>query len=230
MSSEILFLDSQIKMPLMNLPVRSVVIHWTQSDGTKRGILFSPGSKIDRNIYHDLKNRGIEITDIVANNLFHLGGVPKAKSIFPTATTWGPLGAKEKRSDIQWDKTLDQDPWPYENEVSLHPLRGQKVNESVFIHRNTKALIVADLCFNMTKISGLGPWIILNLFGTYRKFGVSKFFIRFVQDHAKFAESLNQLFSSDFDQIIVSHGENVLTDGKTILRQALAKRGIHLKF
>jgi len=214
------FLESIIKMPLMSLPVRSTLVHL---DGKE--ILISPGSKIPRETY-DPK---WPITDIVASNLFHLAGVPKAASIYPQAQLWGVTGCPAKRGDIQWSKELHEESWPYQNDLPLVTLQGvTKINEVLFFHPNSRSLIVTDLCFNMKGIPGIGAWLILNLFGTYDQFAMSRFFARYVTDRKAFELSLQKVFSWDFDRIVVSHGQNIESNGKEILQNALFNRGFRI--
>lgn len=218
--NELVFIESEIKMPLMALPVRSVYVNLGD-----KGILISPGSKISVDQYRQLSN----VTDIVAPNLFHTGGIPKAQSTFKNARIWGPEGAKNKKPEIQWSHSLVTQSWPFENELRMVPIAGMpKINEVVFYHPVTKSIIVADLAFNMNDLSGWGPRLILGLFGTYKKFGVSRFFLKFIEDKTAFKNSIALLLSLDFDKIIVSHGNNLLNHGKASLLSALAERGIRL--
>lgn len=204
-------------MPLLSLPVRSTFVSLE-----KNGLLISPGSCLDLNQLKTLTG----VTDIIAPSLFHCGGIPKAHSVFPNSKVWGPIGASEVKSKINWTHELSTSQWPYNDQLALIEIKGMpKVNEIVFFHRETKSLIISDLCFNMVDASGLGAWIILNLFGTYRKLAVSKFFLKLVQDRNAFEQSLKILFSYDFENIIVSHGANVMGQGRSKLIKAFADRG-----
>lgn len=215
--SELIFFESEKKMPFMTLPVRSVLVRTSD-----RGILISPGSKIKIEEYQKLTN----VTDLVAPSLFHTGGIPKACSIFKNAKVWGPSGANEAKPLIPWTNTLNIDNWPYQAELQLIPLLGMpKINEVLFVHVPSKSLILADLAFNMSGQNGFGPWLILNLFGTYNKFAVSRFFLKFVEDKSAFESSLAELFKLNFDQIIVSHGKIIRSEGKALLKGALQERG-----
>lgn len=212
------FLESTLKMPLMDLPVRSVVVT------TEKGnILFSPGSKLTG----DQIGSAGSVTDIVAPNLFHCGGVAKASSVHTTAKLWGPINAKKVKSEISWTSELDPKTWPYNDELLALPIAGMpKVSEVVFIHKKSSSLIVADLCFNMLGTKGFGSWLIMNLFGTYEQLGISKLFLKAVTDKEEFEKSLHTLLSHDFENIIVSHGVNVYGQGREKLLKAVEKRGL----
>ena len=212
------FVDSIVKMPLMLLPVRTVLVQIKEN-----WVMISPGSKMR---YEEIQS--LNVTDIIAPNLFHNAGIKKAKEHFNKAKLWGVRGSSQKESSIKWDATLIKDVWPYSEDLVPVFIAGmEKVNEVVFYHPLSKSLIVTDLCFNLTKASGFGAWFILSLFGTYKKFGVSKFFIRAIRDRGSFETSMNAVMALDFENIIVSHGENLIGHGKAALRQALAERGLY---
>lgn len=205
-------------MPLMNLPVRSIVAHI----GESRALLISPGSQISKGQYDPQWG----ITDIIAPNLYHLDGVPKARAAYPSAVVWSPPGVQLKRPDLQWQRQLSETDWPYTQEMPLVFLEGApKINEFLFINKATKSLLVADLCFNLIDSEGLGARLILSLFGTYKKFGVSRFYARSIADKEAFELSLGRLFSYEFDNIIPSHGHVLEKNAKDQLRAALAERG-----
>ena len=79
----------------------------------------------------------------------------------------------------------------------------------------------------MIDSKGFGAWLILNIFGTYRKFGVSSLFLKGVKDRSAFMNSLAKVFAHDFDNIIVSHGKIVQGGAKATLRDALERRGFN---
>lgn len=213
-----ILIESVKKMPLMQLPVRSVCI-----PVNKGKVLFSPGSNLST---PDLKSVG-EVTDVVAPNLFHCAGIPKALAVFPDAKIWGAKGVSTEKKNVPWSQELSSKVWPYQEELPLIEIAGMpKVNETVFIHKKSKSLLVTDLCFNLLDQKGIGPWLILNMFGTYQKFGISKFFLKFVKDRKAFNRSLQELFSHDFDNILVSHGHNIIGNGKKKLRDAFLERNI----
>ncbi len=217
-TTNISFVDSTVKMPLMSLPVRSTVI----TAGSHK-ILLSPGSKMTENDYKKLSG----ITDIVGTSTFHGAGVPLAVKHFPKARVWAAPGLMKAKPEIPWTGELSENTWPYQGELPMVLLEGApKINEVVFYHPASKSLIVSDLFFNMTDTQGFGAWLIQTLFGTYRKFALSKFFMRFVKDRAAFEASLQKFMKFDFQQIIVSHGYLIESNGKERARSAILERGL----
>lgn len=216
MPPNLVFLDSVKQMPLLALPVRTTVIPL----GDAR-VLFSPGSMLTA---EQLRGAG-EITDVVAPSLLHLGGMAQAAAIFPSARLWGPVGAAAKQPGLKWHGTLGVTPWPFEDELALVPLAGMsKVHESVVLHRASRTLLVADLVFNIERPSGLGAWLILRVFGTYRRFGASRLFLKLVDDPAAFRRSLEQVVALDFERLVPAHGGVVEADAKARLVAALKER------
>lgn len=214
--SQLIFLDSVLKMPGMPLPVRSVFVPLE-----KAGVLISPGTKLQPSDYQKLP----QVTDLIGSNLLHTAGIPKALQSFPKARVWLPEDHEQKLKTKISGSTLTKEAWPFQAELAMITIKGMpKVNEVVFVHKKTGSLIVTDLGFNLTKVSGLGPWIILNLFGSYKRFALSKFYLRNIVDRKAFQDSIYEMMQFDFDQIIVSHGENIYSGGKEIFKKALAER------
>ncbi len=214
----LVFLDSVVSMPLMKLPVRSTYIPIQNG-----GILVSPGSSLAPYQLESLGN----VTDLVAPNLFHHAGIMKANSIFPRAKKWAAQGAMLLKPEVAWTDELLAEKWPYQDEFPMFQLQGiPRVNEVVFFHKDSKSLIVTDLCFNLLDVTGIGSWIILNLFGTYRKLATSRLFVQFIKDKEAFEKSLGKIFSIDFENLVLSHGANIAGNAKEKLRNALAERDI----
>jgi len=220
----ITYLESSRSMPLVRLPLR------TSALSLSRGrVLFAPASTLPAERFRELAVDDAiegEITDVVVPNLFHTEGVIPAAKAFPNARLWAPVGIEKKKLDVRFHGTLGVDPWPHEDELSLVTLGGMpSFAESVFVHRDTRTLVVADLAFNILDASGLGARMIFGLFGTYRRFGVSRLFLREVKDRPAFERSLARLFEHDFDVLAPAHGSVVEQGAKELFRAALRERG-----
>ena len=206
-------------MPLMMLPTRMVAVK------TSKGlVLISPLKETAE--HKDAIDALGPVTDVVAPNLFHHLGINAARRAYPGAKFWGVPGFAEKRSDVDWQGMLSEGVWPHEDELALHLIEGMpKVNECVFVHRPTKTLIATDLCFNHVHGKGFGYGVVFRMFGTYKRFAVSRLFTKMAKDRDAVAKSLARLFDEDFDNIVLAHGENVIGGGKDRLRAAFAERG-----
>ncbi|MFY2558534.1 hypothetical protein ACN469_12960 [Corallococcus terminator] len=210
------FIETTLRSALMQLPVRTAVFELEQAR-----VLLSPASILTA---EQLKEAG-PVTDIVAPSLMHTAGMKAAAKAHPTARLWGPLGAREKHPELTWHGLLGVDPWPFESELALLPLAGMpKLNESAFLHSASKALYLTDMVFNIPQPKGLAAWLFFRMFGTYRRFAVSKLFLRFVKDRPAFEAAIAKLASLDFQHVIPSHGDAVLHEGKPRLLAALRER------
>jgi len=213
------FLDAERSMPLMKLPLRTVLI-----DTPDGRILFSPASTLTPAQHASAG----AISDIVVPSLMHFDGVRPAVAAHPEARLWGPEGAEAKLPGVRWHGILGRDPWPFEDQLSLVPIAGMpKFNECVFLHRPSRSLLVTDLAFNLEDPRGLGAWLFLHLFGTYRRFGVSRLFVRFVQDRPAFDAAIAQVAALPFEHLVPSHGAIVSHDAKARFVAALRERGVH---
>ncbi|MBU8894750.1 hypothetical protein KRR26_04000 [Corallococcus sp. M34] len=200
----------------MHLPVRSVVFELEQGR-----VLLSPGTQLTP---EQLKDAG-PVTDIVAPCLPHTAGMKAAAAAHPNARLWGPVGIREKHPDLKFHGLLGVDPWPYERELPILPLPGMpKLNETAFLHRASKALYLTDMVFNIAKPKGLLAWMFFLTFGTYRRFAVSKLFLRFATDRAALEAAVAKLVEMDFEHVVPSHGEPVMNEGKPRLLAALRER------
>lgn len=208
-------------MPLMSLPVMTMVV--TSGDAV---ILVSPGSKLTD---EQLRSAGV-VTDIVAPNLLHTGGVGRAHELFPNARIWGPPEAKSAKPNIPWTHELSPST-AIAAGVTVFPVRGMpRLNEYAIFDESSGTLFVADLFFHLVGEKGLGARIILGLFGTYERFGVSRFFLKSVEDRQAFAESVRRIAALPIRRLVMAHGEplenaSASKDVPTRMREALAERG-----
>jgi hypothetical protein len=210
------FIETTLRSPLMQLPVRTAVFELE-----KARVLFSPGSRLTSG---QLQDAG-PVTDIVAPSLMHTAGMKVAAQAHPGARLWGPAGIREKHPELTWHGILGVDPWPFESELSLIPLPGMpKLNESALLHHASKALYLTDIVFNVPDPRGLAAWAFFLSFGVYRRFGVSKLFLRFAQDRAALEAAVATIAGLDFLHVIPAHGEAVLNDGKPRLLAAFRER------
>ncbi|WP_224249863.1 DUF4336 domain-containing protein [Hyalangium gracile] len=212
------FVETTLRSPLMHLPVRTAIFELENAR-----ILFSPGSMMTA---EQLREVGA-VTDIVAPTLMHTGGMKAAAQMYPDAKLWGPAGVREKHPDLPWHGILGVDPWPFESELSLIPLPGMpKLNECAFLHHASKALYLTDMVFNIAQPKGLAAWLFFRMFGTYRRFAVSKLFLRYAKDRPALEATVAKIAGLDFLHVVPSHGDAVMNDGKPRLLAAFRERGL----
>jgi len=210
------FIEAVLRSPLMQLPVRTVVFELDEAR-----VLYSPASTLTA---EQLREAG-PVTDIVAPSLMHTAGMKAAAQAHPGARLWGPVGIREKHPELPWHGILGVDPWPFERELALLPLPGMpKLNECLFLHHASKALYVTDMVFNVTEPKGLATGLFFRMFGTYRRFAVSRLFLRFAKDRPALEAAVARVAGLDFLHVVPSHGEPVLEEGKGRLLAAFRER------
>jgi hypothetical protein len=215
---KLLFFESEIKMPVMKLPVRTTVVKTANAL-----IVISPVDLTSEQLKR-IRQLG-EVTDLVAPSVLHHLYMKKAIAAFPTATVWGMPGLKDKCPDIRWGRFLTIDAWPYQDEIEALPVNGVPgMAEVAFYCKEPRVLIVTDLCFNLQNPKGLGAAVILRMLGTYGQFAVSRLVGRFMKDEKAFQESIQKILQKDIEQIVMAHGEILTHDGRRLLEKALQER------
>lgn len=215
---ELKFFDAEMKMPLMTLPLRSTVIK------TKSALIIYSPIKFTDSQLAEIRDMG-KVTDIVAPNCLHHLSIPHAIIHFPEAKTWAAPELEKKRSDIAWNYIFGKDTWPYEDDINIHIIGGiPRLNEVVFFCKDLRTLLVVDLCFNLQNAKGLGSAIILNIFGTYKKFAISRLYTVSIKDKNAFKRSMQKILTWNFDKIVMSHGNILQTKGTSELKASLNER------
>lgn len=218
-SSALHCFETTIAIPLMTLPLRCIAVKHAD-----KLIVISP-IKFDDQQVARLRSLG-GITDIVAPNMIHHLSVKHAKALFPKATVWAAPGLREKIPDLPIDKLLTTAAWPYGDVLRPILLEGcPSWNEIVFIHKPERTLIAIDFVFNIHNQKGVMAKTIQKILGTYDRFAVSRLTTTYVKDKDKFRASVAQVMASDFDRVMMTHGDIVESGGKPLLKEALRARG-----
>jgi hypothetical protein len=213
-------LDSSMHMSPMDLPLRSHII--VDRSGTV--IIVSP-VQMDDKVVEAIRALGTRFI-ILAPNLFHHLFVAKALTQFPDAQCVSTEGMDKKRGDIQWSKIVRSGD-VISDDISLHRLEGMpKFNEICIFHKPSKTLIVVDLFFNILNPSGVGAFIMLNIFGTYKRFGPSRLFRLMIRDKKLFSESLATILNLPFDRLSLAHGDIVQRNARQLARDAAQRMGL----
>lgn len=209
--------ESEINIFPIKLPVRETLVKLNHGL-----VLISPIASVREDF-----EEGGNVTEIVSPSLVHHLALKKAKELFPSAKVWGVSGLEKKVGHNIVDQYFFKDSWPYGEELKVYSIDGMpSMKEVVFYHIKSKTLIVTDLCFNLQSVNGFFSWLSSNLFGTFKKFTVSKLFMTQVKDRNAFTLSILEILKLDFDRIIMAHGEILHTQAKSKIEAALKMRKI----
>ncbi len=163
------------------------------------------------------------VAHIVAPNAIHDTYLEGWFAAYPQARFHGARGFAKFRPDLKFTDTLGDTPDPaWAVTFDQHGLRGiPRLNEVAFLHRASRTLILTDLIFNLGPDMPFLSRLLLKLNDCDCKFGVSRLFKTTIKDRAALRRSVDQVLAWDFDAIVVSHGANIPSGGKPLLREAL---------
>ncbi len=164
------------------------------------------------------------VAHIVAPNAVHDTYLEGWFAAYPKARFHGARGFAKFRPDLKFTDTLGDTPdAAWAAVFDQHLLRGMpRLNEVAFLHRASRTLILTDLVFNLGPDMPFLSRVLLRVNDCYCKFGVSRLLRSVIKDRAALRASVDHLLAWDFDAIVVSHGDNIRTGGKALLRDALA--------
>jgi hypothetical protein len=88
-------------------------------------------------------------------------------------------------------------------------------------------LIVADLVFNFRPSLGWKSFFRTALMGVKDHPDSARVYPLQVKDRQAYNRSIRELMTWDFDRVIVGHNEIVDSNGKELLKRALANKGMY---
>lgn len=157
---------------------------------------------------------------ILAPNAWHHLFLDRALARWPDAFVRVSPGLLDKRPD------LANQP-PFDARFEGFGLRGllvegaPKISEMLLLHEASRTLFITDLCFNVQEARGW-TWLFLWLNGAVGRFGPSRFAKSMMADKAAVGAAVDEVLTWPFDRIVVQHGEAVIEEGPTQLREAFA--------
>ena len=148
---------------------------------------------------------------IVAPSTMHNLHMDGWSQRFSELKTYAAKGARIAASVEPLEESIV---FPWENGICSILIAGMpKVNEWVFVHKSSGTLIVCDLLFNVTEPTTRWTRYLTSLYGIYQRCTITPLFNMMVKDKEAFQRSLLRVSKQDFDKIIISHGNNVTSDG-----------------
>jgi len=187
-----------------------IIIHstgpFTQAEFVEVKMLGKPGWLVDSMLRHDTFSK-------------------QARAVFPDLPYLAPEGFTDAAAlDV---KPLLPAPAAWTPEVEVLLIDGMPaVKEHVFLHTPTRTLIVADLVFNFTAASWWTNFFRKTVMGVKSHPDSARLYPLQIKDRAAYDRSIRELMTRDFDRIIVGHNAIVETNGKQLLAQALANKGM----
>ncbi|MBK8262387.1 MAG: DUF4336 domain-containing protein [Nannocystis sp.] len=164
------------------------------------------------------------VRHLVAPNLLHHLYLGPAQQRWPEAHTWAPPGLSDKRPELRIDHQLAGRAPPswggVIEEIAIDGAPG--LAESIFFHRPTATLIVADLVFALRTAPNLRTALILWMVGALGGVRQSRLLRAMIRDRAAAAASIRALLALPFERLVPAHGEVIEADAHAQVSGALA--------
>jgi glyoxylase-like metal-dependent hydrolase (beta-lactamase superfamily II) len=190
-------------------------------------LVHSP-SPIDEVLVDRIREIG-PVAHLIAPGSYHYFYVTAWQEAFPEAIVWICPGVERKQPDLEFDWFLsDHAPNAWAEELDQVLVRGNRlIWEVVFLDRLSKTLIITDLLENIGEKSGAVGWQLKlwwkAVFHMWDNPKPAPEYQMGWKDRRAAKQSLERILEWDFDRIILSHGENIESDAKAVLRKAWAR-------
>ena len=163
-----------------------------------------------------------EVACLVAPNTFHDLYWPPYFAAYPKARFFAAPGVREEHPDLSFTDVLSTEaPAAWSDQLEQTLVAGMaRINEVIFVDRQSKTLITADLVFNYDRNVNLATSLLLRMTGSYDRCAVSRLFKFYIRDKKALRHSIDQILSWDFDRIVVGHGHLIDRDGRQVLKEA----------
>lgn len=157
------------------------------------------------------------VLHLIAPNCLHHTFLEEAMNRWPQAAVHAAPGLERKHPVLR-DATRAALPTTLE----AIALEGTPfLSETVFVHRESRSLVVTDLVFNIRETRGLVTPLILRMAGANGRLAQSRAIRFMVNDRALAGQSARRILASTFDRVVMAHGEVLTGDAKGQLEKAL---------
>lgn len=184
--------------------------------------------QISQSIIQQLDQIG-KVQHIIAPNLYHYLFAADFKQHYPKSIFWATPGLKEKEPDLPIDKILEAGQIPFLSQLNalffdgfrtLVPSGAESLNEFVFLHPQTRTLILTDAAFNFDETFPLTTQIAARIGGAYKTLSPSWLEKMAISEKEKVKASVESVLKWDFDRVIMAHGAIVEAGGKQAFSDA----------
>lgn len=184
--------------------------------------LHSP-TRLDADLQTSLRALG-PVGAVIFPSWWHDLYIRETVRTFPQAAVYvAPTLAKWNRSLSFAEVLANVAPQTWRDDMEQQNVEGIGLflDETVFYHRPSRSLIVADLLFNISPADArITRTLSQVIIGPYPGCRFARLYEPFVINRHRFRASIERILDWDFDRIIVGHGAVVETDGKAAFREA----------
>ena len=167
-----------------------------------------------------------DVAYIIAPGSYHHLYIPSAQAAFPQAETYICPGIERKRPEIDFDWFLaDQPPENWADTLDQVLVRGNKyIWEVAFFHKPSRTLLLVDLIENFTDQTPNVNWqlklwwkVVFHMWDHPKP--APEYQLGW-KDKAAASKSLKRILDWDFERVILSHGDLIDEEAKTIVQEA----------
>jgi hypothetical protein len=175
------------------------------------GLVIHSPVQLDVTLGEEMTGLG-RVMAIIAPNHYHHQFIEGWKKAFPSAKLYGSPVLGHKRSDLEFDHWLsDEPPGLWADEIDQAEIKGMpELGEFVFFHREGRTLIVADIVFNYTPEQAAADPGAADGLGPHQRRRDE------IVNKTALAQSVERILQWDFDRVVVSHGEVVEHNGREL--------------
>ncbi|MEM1413799.1 MAG: hypothetical protein AAGH15_02805 [Myxococcota bacterium] len=160
-----------------------------------------------------------EVRHLISPCLFHHLSIGDAKARWPEATLYAPPGLGKKRPDLAIDAILGEAPVPGLEATAIAGMPA--LQETVFLHRESRTLVTTDLVFNMKHVeSRVTRFVLKYVSRAYGRVAQSGLLKWMTKDREAAAASLETVLGLPFERLVMAHGEIVEAHAKDQLADA----------
>jgi len=165
------------------------------------------------------------VAAIIAPGNLHWLHVRSCQRAFPAAPTFVCPGVEARAKGLAIDGVLgDEAPPLWAGELSQVALQGTRlVREVAFFHRSSRTLILVDLVENFTAATphtNLMSRMLFRALGMWGRPAPAPEYRFAWGDRARVREGLQRILAWDFERVILSHGDLITDDARTVLQRA----------
>jgi hypothetical protein len=161
---------------------------------------------------------------LIGPNKVHHLFLSQYVAAYPAAALCGAPGLAEKRTDLRFAHVLDdalRTVWAGQLEFLLFE-GAPGISEVVFLHPESRTLILTDLAFNLPPGAPNRARVFHALVGAVGRFGPHRIVRAAIRDKRAARRSADRILAWDFDRVVVSHGLVLETGGKRAMETAFA--------
>jgi hypothetical protein len=189
-------------------------------------VVISP-IKVNDTIVNQLNDIG-NVRHIIAPNLYHYLFAANFKALYPQAIFWATPGLEIKKPELLIDKVINTNKQNLLNGIDCLLFDGFKtlslagfdsLNECVFLHTESKTLILTDTAFHFDDSFPLITQFAARLIGGYKTLSPSLLEKIATEDKEKVKQAVQKVLTWDFDRVIMAHGSIIENGGKEKFKQ-----------